>query len=56
MIVKIYHDEKVENIENYISKSFGIRTDRGLINNVMKLSNIRRLTIENNAIINLKKK
>ena len=54
MIVKIYHDEKVENIENYISKSFGMRTDlRGLINNVMKLSNIRRLTIENGGIINL---
>ena len=54
MIVKKFHDELVKNIENYIFKNFGMKLGlKGLIANVMKLSNIRRLTIENNKIINL---
>ena len=56
MIVKKYHDERVENIEHYIFKSFGMTLGlRGLIINIIKLSNIRRLTIENYNFTNLKK-
>lgn len=48
LIVKRYHDQKVKNIENYISDNFAFG---GLISNIIKLRNIRRFTIENKNII-----
>ena len=50
LIVKKYHDKKIKDIDSYVRDNFGFS---GLMQNIIKLKNVRRLTIENKEIIKL---
>jgi hypothetical protein len=48
LIVKKYHDQKTKDIENFVRDNFGFTS---LMQNIIKLRNVRRLTIENKETI-----